>query len=159
MKNLLPFFITVLLLIGISCSKEKQLERSLHKKEGIWDIDKISWQIVQQDTSGQTFKTGVETNAGTFTFDKGGSGSYDYTVDGTKRASTFSWQVDGSDIIISYISQSINSNLDIEQIVISFTGSETSKNNIELSGSETIQEVGGVNIDQFVLTGTFNLSK
>ncbi|MCH8319045.1 MAG: hypothetical protein IIA88_11230, partial [Bacteroidetes bacterium] len=45
-----------------------------------------------------------------------------------------------------------------EQIVISFTGSETSKNNIELSGSETIQEVGGI-IDQFVLTGTFNLSK
>ncbi|MBW8050796.1 MAG: hypothetical protein FVQ77_10770 [Cytophagales bacterium] len=150
----------MLLLIGISCSKEKQLERSLHKKDGIWDIDKISWTIVQQDTSGQSIETGgVETNAGTFTFDKGGSGSYDYTVAGTKRANTFSWQVDGSDITISRISQSINSNFEIEQIVISFTGSETSKNNIELTGSEIIQEVGGVNIDQFVLTGTFNLSK
>lgn len=58
MKNLHSFFTlatAVLFAVAFTgCSKEKKLERTLHKKDGEWNISSVTWQKVEQ--SGSTLR-------------------------------------------------------------------------------------------------------
>lgn len=137
------------------CSKEKKLERSLHKKDGTWTIDQLDYEIVDQDfnNSTQQIFTGVANNVGSVTFDKEGGGSFNYSVEGYTRTLSFSWSVSDETITLSRISQSISGA--ITQIVVAYTGTEIDNDRIEIAGSETEQGIDG----QFVIAGTMQLSK
>ena len=153
----LLFIMAVLLLIN-ACSKEKKLERTLLKKEGEWKITSATWQQVVQDTSGQSVTTGTTTDAGKFVFDKDGSGRYNFTLDGNPYAQTFYWSVNGEEISITKVSQTSDVSGNISQLAISFEGTQTGKNSIEIEGSETHQYSSG-NISQIIISGTFSLEK
>jgi hypothetical protein len=101
---------------------------------------------------------GTSNNVGSFTFDKGGSGSYSFTIDGTSYANTFGWSVSGTTISISKVSQSVNLQGSVDQLAIAFSGNETGKKSIKLEGSETHQFVSG-STSQTVISGTFSLVK
>ncbi|HYG49404.1 MAG TPA: hypothetical protein VD905_00810 [Flavobacteriales bacterium] len=144
----------------VQCSKEKKVERSLYKKEGTWSITSVSWQKVLQDTSGQSVSQGTTANAGTFMFDKDGSGSYNFTVDGTIYNETFAWSVNNTTVSITKVSQNVDftGGGSIEQIAISFSGDQKDKKNFEIQGSDSRQYASG-SISQKVFTGTFSLTK
>ena len=147
-------------IIGFSfaCSKDNSLERKIAKRDGVWNIDEVSWTIVSQSGSGQSVTNGTTQNAGTFTFDKS-SGKYSYTVNGTKRSGTFSWSVTDGKVSLTSVRQSIDfSSGGLTQYSVAYSGTDVSKSKMVIEGSETDQEVGS-SINQFVLTGTFTLSK
>lgn len=163
MKNLRLFSFTLLLLscsIFLSnCSKEKKLERALYKKEGVWNITSVTWEKVIVNSSGQHVSLGMTANAGTFTFEKDGKGSYNFTVDAATYSRNFTWTVHDETIKIVRVSTDVNfSTGDIDQLTIAITGSQESKNNIRFSGSETHVYSGGPT-SETVLTGTFSLTK
>lgn len=106
LKETLNFCFLILLLS--SCSKDKMLERRLHKNEGEWKITSFSWSLVSQSGNGQLIKNGVTNNAGTFTFDKDGSGKYSYAVDTFQRSGTFKWNVDDQKITITSANQQMS---------------------------------------------------
>ena len=141
-----------------SCSKDKKIEKALHKKEGEWNITSVTWEKVVQDTSGQSINFGTTSNAGTFTFDKDGDGNYQYTINGTSRFLSFRWNVHDEKISVTKLSNTFDLNGDFTQTVISMMGSQTSKNTIVLEGSETIQYSFGT-VSQEVLVATFSLTK
>lgn len=161
MQKLLLILTTGLsLLVLFSCSKEKQLEKTLYKKEGSWNVKSAEWnQVSQSSTTGQSVVTGTSTDAGTFTFDEGGNGTYSFVL-GTKTYSeSFTWSVSGETFSITKITQAIDFFTgDITQIVISFSGSQIDKNTIEMDGSDTRQYTSG-DITQTVMTGSFTLTR
>lgn len=153
--------VLVFTLFAAGCSKDKRIERTLHKKDGEWTITNVTWQKVVQDTSGQHISTGSTANAGKFSFDKDGSGSYSFTVDGTDYSQSFTWDVNDEKISVTKVSQSVNIfSGSVEQLAVAISGSRNSKTEIHLEGSETHQYVGGSPIiSQHVFTGTFSLTR
>jgi hypothetical protein len=163
MKTLsqITLFLGSILILSSSCSKDKSIERSIQKNDGVWNIDNVDWQVVQQSTSGQNITTGSTANAGTFTFENDGTGKYSYTVGDTiTRSGSFKWSVDNEKANITYVSQSFSWSGSITQKTVAYTGSTSSKTKLTLEGSETDQYTGGSSyITQFVLTGTFTMTK
>jgi hypothetical protein len=160
MKSMKPF-LHVLLLAVFSmtmthCSKEKRTEHSVYKKSGEWTITSVSWEKVLVDTSGEHVGIGTTANAGTFTFNKDGSGSYNFTIDGTNYSQNFTWSVSGTTINVTKISQTVSLS-GIDQFVIAISGTKSDKHSFTVQGTETHQYAGGT-IEQSVLTGTFTLS-
>jgi hypothetical protein len=162
MKKFNILFSATLLLLTfiVSCSKDKKLEINIQSKEGQWNIDNVTWTIVQQTNSGQVIANGTTNNPGTFTFDKDGSGSYSYQIDTIQRSGNFTWYVDDQKAILTSVNQTINftGGATVTQKLVAYTGTQTDKNKLTLQGSETDQEAGS-GVNQFVLTGTFQLSK
>lgn len=160
LKNKAHLFLIALSILFSACSKDKMLEMRLHKNEGEWKINHVNWTVVYQSQNGQTVRSGTTYDAGTFTFDKGGKGSYSYSIDTIQRTGSFNWQVEDRKVTITSINQSFSfgSNVNINQKAIAYTGTETKKNEIVMEGSETEQEAGS-SITQFSLTGTFYLNK
>jgi hypothetical protein len=144
----------------LSCSKDKMLERRLHKKEGQWNIDQVDWTIVYQSSSGQVIRSGTTYNAGTFTFEKNDVGRYSYAVDTFQRSGAFRWKVDNQKVSVVSINQtfSFSSSPTISQSAVAYTATEPGKNSLIMEGTETQQEYTG-GISQFVLTGKFYMSK
>jgi len=136
-------------IIAAGCSKEKRVEHRLEKVKN-WNIDKIDYQKVQTGT-GVTAKVGTETNAGTMIFNKDGSGSYDYMLDGQKRTGTFTWTNSVNNVTFNYVATSAT----IVQAV-SYTILDDSSKSMTLQGSEVIIDATG---NQLVLNATFYLSK
>lgn len=145
-------------LLVFSCSKEKKLERTLHKKDGEWTISSVTWQKVVQGSSGQSVTLGTTTNAGKFVFEKDGSGSYNFTIDGTSYYQTFKWSVNDENISITKVSQTFDFQGNFTQLAIAFSGVKTGKNSIEIEGSETQQYSSGSTLQE-VISGTFTLKK
>jgi hypothetical protein len=163
MKKLRLFSFSLLLLacsmLLSNCSKDKKLERTLHKKEGVWNISSVTWQKVIVTSSGQTVSLGTTANAGTFTFDKDGTGSYSFTVDGSGYSRNFTWSVTDENIKIVRVSTDIDfSTGNVDQLTIAIVGEQKSKNSIELGGTETHVYSSGPTTES-VLTGTFSLTK
>lgn len=162
MKKLNLLSLTVIVLacsvLLSNCSKDKKLERALYKKEGVWNISSVTWQKVIVSTSGQTIALGTTANAGTFTFEKDGSGSYNFTVDGSTYSRTFTWTVNDENISVVRVSTSIDFSGNVDQLTIAIAGEQKSKNNIELAGTETHVYSSGPTTES-VLTGTFSLTK
>lgn len=139
---------TLMIAIGTGCSKEQRIERRL-EKAGTWNIDNITWSKVENNGTGQSVGMGTETNAGTFTFNKGGSGSYNYTLDGQKKSGAFTWSNDASVILITVSSGTIS------QQVIAYTILERSRNKFEIQGNEVTNSVPS---GQYVMSAVFKLS-
>lgn len=162
MKNFHSFFTlataVLFAVVFTGCSKEKKLERTLHKKDGEWNISSVTWQKVEQSGSGQNVTMGTTTNAGKFVFDKDGSGSYNFTVDGDTYSQSFNWSVSEDAISVAKTSQTVDFSGNFTQLAIAISGEQTGKNKIRLEGSETLQYSSG-SITQKVITGTFELSK
>ncbi|MEO5643356.1 MAG: hypothetical protein ABIQ40_07575 [Bacteroidia bacterium] len=155
--NLLaPFFL--MLILFSTCSKDKQFERALHKKEGTWNIKNVAWQKVVQGSAGQSINLGTTSNAGTFSFDKDGSGSYSFTVDGSTYSENFNWTVSDEHVSIAKVSQSFDLSGNFSQLAVAISGTQQSKNTIELAGSQTNQYSSGP-VTQQVITGTFLLER
>lgn len=162
MKKSNILFITFILLTSsfllTDCSKDKRVERAVYKKDGNWNINSVTWTKVIQDMSGQSVTQGITTNAGTFSFDKDGSGSYNFTIDGDTYSQTFTWTVDNEEISIVKVSQLVDLSGNIDQLAVAISGTQSSKNKIDLDGSETHQYSSG-NVTQKVMTGTFTLER
>lgn len=83
-----------LILVGTSCSKAKRAERKLHRV-GTWQVAELDWsltsQVISDSSLFQGVKFGTEINAGTFTFEKGGTGYYTITFDGISKSANFRW--------------------------------------------------------------------
>jgi hypothetical protein len=153
-------FCTVIFL-SLSCSKDKTMERHIQKKDGVWNIDNVSWTIVEQTSApSQMIWSGSDANAGTFTFENDGSGKYFYTVDDTiTRAGSFKWTVDDQKANLISASQSFDYNtFSYTQKAVAYTGTQPSKTKLTLEGSETDQ-YGSGSISQFVITATFTMTK
>jgi len=160
LSSRLTLLLCAALLISSSCSKDKSMEKQIQKNDGQWNIDLVTWQIVQQSSSGQSIRSGSDANAGTFTFEKGGSGKFSYTIEDTiKRTGTFEWTVDDEKVSIVSVTQSINySTFAVTQKAVAYTGTQPSKAKLTVEGSETDQNSSG-GISQFVLTATFNMTR
>ena len=76
----------MVLTLGTSCSKEKQLAKRL---EGTWAIDK--WDGTITPTGGGIATPFTFTNVGTMTFKEDGTGSYSITTAGTTQNGTINW--------------------------------------------------------------------
>lgn len=159
MKYLNRFFSLVVIGLTLTaCSKEKQLERTLYKKDGKWKVQSAEWsQVSQSSSSGQSVVTGTSTDAGTFEFKDDGNGSYDFTLGTETYSQSFDWTVSEENFSIIKVAQSFDFFTgDIVQMAISFSGTRVDKNKLEIEGSETFQYYSG-DIDQRVMSGTFTL--
>lgn len=146
------------LLIFTGCSKDKMLEKRIHKKEGKWNIVTLHYTLIYQTSGGQQTKIGTINNAGTFTFDKD-NGTYSYEVEGFTRSGSFTWAVDDQKVNITSVKQSFDlSTSSFKQTSLALSGTEPEKNKLNLDGSEVDQQVGS-SVEQFALTGTFILEK
>jgi hypothetical protein len=157
----LTLSLCLLVFLFIGCSKDKLIEMHLEKKDGVWNIDQVTWTLVQQSTAhGQQISSNTTSNAGTFTFVKGGSGTYTYNVaDTIQRSGSFNWSVSNQKVSLIRVSQSISfTSGNIDQRSLVYNGTQPSKTKLTFSGSETDQNYSG-DITQSVFTGTFTLTK
>ena len=97
MKLLL--FTLLLIITSTSCSKEKKTERVLHRV-GSWEIAELDWTMVSQEVIDTSLFVGTisgsETNAGTFYFDKDGTGNYLFTYNEIPKTGNFRWSVNSN---------------------------------------------------------------
>src|SRR5688572_2031060 len=125
MKHFFTLVTLAALLISIqSCSKEKRLERMIYTNDGNWSITTMTYTLVATDENNTvvTLAATLE-NAGTFDFEKDGSGSYNFTIDGVNHAQSFGWSNSDESVSITRISQDIDFTTgDIEQLAIAFGG-------------------------------------
>lgn len=95
MKKQLYLLTAAVVLLITSCSKEKQITKRL---EGTWNIDKYEGTYT---SGGQTFPD-VASDAGTFTFVEGGTGSAVIKIVGsTDNNFNFTWKVTDEKITIT----------------------------------------------------------
>ena len=99
MKSLFTLFSLLLILSVTSCSKEKKIERVLHRT-GSWEVAELDWTMTSQSITDsslwQGVMTGSETNAGTFYFDKDGTGNYSITYNQIQKNGSFRWSVNSN---------------------------------------------------------------
>jgi len=153
-----------------SCNKDKKLEKTLKKADGVWNIDQVVWNEIDQKIilaspvpGSQTIASGTTTNAGTFTFNDG-TVVVNFTINGKTTSDTWPWTVDNETITIADITQTlpIPPITLIEQSIIAYSGEQTSKDKITLEGASTLQEIGlspSDTINQYVLTAAFSLTR
>lgn len=133
----------------------------MYTSNGVWNIKSMTYTLVNTDENGisVTISKTVE-NAGTFTFEKEGNGSYNFTLDGVSHSQSFAWSTSDESLSIAKIAQSVNIFTgDIEQFVIAFGGEKSAKNKVTLEGTETYQGTTDTGITQNVLTATIMLEK
>jgi len=156
-KNILLTFLVGIVLLA--CSKDKRIEKVVYKKDGNWKVSTIEWNQILQTQNGQSITSGTSTNVGEFTFDESGSGSYNFTIaDSNVYAETFNWAVSDENISIAKVSQSFDFSGNIKQIAVAFSGTQKSKTELTIEGSETLQGFTG-DFTQRVLTAKITLTK
>ena len=154
------FFFLALVFVGAltmnSCTKEKRTERMLYKNDGNWEITTMTYTYVTTDENNVEITVSATlSNPGTFSFDKDGNGSYNFTLGGTNFSQSFKWSVSDESISIAKIAQTIDFFTGaIDQLVIAFGGEKTSKNQILMTGTETHQIASDTGALQSVLTIT-----
>ena len=116
MKKNIYILCLAFIFIGASCSKAKRAERKL-QRVGTWQVAELDWTIASQEISDtslfQGTKSGIETNAGTFTFEKGGTGYYTITFDGLSKSANFRW----SSVNIESSNSSVDSEIQIVESI------------------------------------------
>lgn len=99
MKSLFTLFSLLFILTLSSCSEEKKIERVLHRT-GSWQVAELEWTMTSQGITDTSLLQGVisgsETNAGTFFFDKDGTGNYAITYNQIPQNGFFRWSVNNS---------------------------------------------------------------
>lgn len=155
-KNIALVVVSIVLLSA--CSKDKKIEKVVYKNDGEWKIKSVSWNQIIQTQNGQSITNGTSTDIGTFTFNENGSGSYYFTIDTNIYQQSFNWSVSDESISVTKVSQTFDFSGNIKQIAVAFSGTQNSKTELTIEGSETIQGYTG-EVTQRVFTGTFLLGK
>ena len=148
--------ITMAVIVLAACNKEKQLEKTVTKKDGVWDISTVDWELVKVvGFVSQTVNVGTSTNAGTFTFNESGSGSYDFTVNDTTFIGDFSWTNDEDSIYLNKVSVTFNPiTFESEQHVVAYSAAKVGKNELEMTGGDVLNTINSQSVfaGEFVLT-------
>jgi len=155
LNSILSIVLVAVLSLGLAgCSKDKRIENQLTKKDGVWNIDEVQWVTTEQIFTpfSQAVLTGTTINAGTFTFDDGGSGSYDYTAGGVRRTGSFTYTVDDEAIAVVQVSQGL---FPFYQETIVYAGEKPGKKTLTLDGTEVYQDIE----QQTIFAGEFYLSR
>ncbi|MFH2143194.1 MAG: hypothetical protein ABIJ97_12275 [Bacteroidota bacterium] len=169
-RNLIPLIIIVFL---IACSKEKRIENSISKRDGVWNISSVEYSRIEQIVTGSNYGQSVtiektESNIGTFSFDKEFHDiMYDYTLNGEHRKGGYDFTIDDENIIITSANIGISGFIYyltsdayyIEQIAVNYIGEKTDKNSLVIEGSEIYQHVSDTSTVQISLTATFYLTR
>jgi hypothetical protein len=158
MKNQFAFFLSVVFcLVLLGCSKESdpKPENTIDHVGEKWNIVSVEYTMIDQNLTNpsQVADNGTAANAGAFYFNSG-KGSFDVTINQTRKEDFFSYTESGSDVTITSVSQNVGGT-NFSQNVIALSGEKTSATTMTLEGSITKQSMTG----QFVLTGTFMLQK
>jgi Lipocalin-like domain len=139
----------VVALFVTSCSKDSQVEHNLENVK-TWQIDQIFYQKAQAGTSGVKAKVSTEYNCGVLIFDKDGTGSYDYMLDGQHRVGSYKWTITAGNLTFNYAAASSTGAQAATYNIIHQT-----KTSVVLQGSEALVDVTGT----FALDATFSLRK
>lgn len=158
MKSKMLFFCLALVSAGIfSCSEDDEVKRKgdgdVTHEGAKWNIASVEYMLIDQSTTGQTFKNGTKENAGAFYFVDGGTkGSFEMTVEGYNKEDVFNYTIDNGSVSILDVEQSVGVSTNQNILVINGEATETS---MSLEGTITKQSTTG----QFVLTVTLSLVK
>jgi hypothetical protein len=153
----LVYFLAVILTIA-SCSKDSEVKKKgsdgdvTHTGDK-WTITSVDFTLIDQGTSGQTFKSGIKENAGSFYFD-GEKGSFEFDVEGYHKEDVFHFTNDSGNLTVVDIEQNVG--VVTNQNVLVLSGEQTSETQRTLEGTITKQSSL---TSQFVLTATFTLVK
>lgn len=154
---MLFFFIAAVSAALFSCSDDNEVKRKgdpdvSHEGEK-WTITSVEYQLIDQSTSGQTFKNGTKANAGSFYFVPGGpKGSFEMEVEGYNKEDVFNFTLDQGAVSIIDVEQSAGVQTNQNILVLSGEATETE---MVLSGTITKQSTTG----QFILTLDMTLQK
>jgi Lipocalin-like domain len=143
------FTLIVFALMGSSCSKDTQVQHNL-ETVNTWQIDQIFYQKAQAGTSGVKAKVATEYNNGVLVFNKDGTGSYDYMLDGQHRTGSYKWTVSAGNLTFNYAAASSTGAQAATYNIIHQT-----KTSVVLQGSEALVDGTGT----FALDATFSLRK
>ena len=154
LRMLVYFF--ALIMVFAACSDDKEAKKKgdadvTHTGDK-WNIASVTYQLIDQGTSGQTFKNGTKTNVGSFYFDTE-KGSFEMDLEGYHKEDVFSFQEDQGSITITDIDQSVGGT--ISQNVLALSGDYESDTEITLDGTIVKQSTTG----QFILTVELSLVK
>lgn len=128
MKSKILFFLVAVTAAVLSCSDDNEVKRKgdpdINHEGEKWTITSVEYILIDQSTSGQTFKNGTKANAGSFYFVSGGpKGSFEMEVEGYNKEDFFTYTLDQGSVSI----------VDVEQSV----GTQTNQNVVVLSGDAT----------------------
>jgi hypothetical protein len=158
MKSKMFFLFMTLISAGIFSCSEDEVKRKgdadVTHEGAKWNIASVDYMLIDQSTTGQTFKNGTKENAGSFYFVDGGTkGSFEMNVEGYNKEDVFNYTIgtDGAVSIID-IEQSVGVTTNQNVLVISGNATDTA---MTLEGTITKQSTTG----QFVLTVTLSLVK
>ena len=154
---MLLFFIVALSVAVASCSDDNEVKQKgdpdLNHTGDKWTITSVEYNLIDQSTSGQTFKNGTKANAGSFYFVPGEEkGSFELNVEGYNKEDAFNYTMDAEDVTIVDVEQSAG--VQTNQNILAVTGSVTGSD-MTLDGTITKQSTTG----QFILTLSMTLSK
>jgi hypothetical protein len=156
MKNhILSFISYAVLTLCFACSGNdpEPSQITINHTGEKWNITALEYNVVDQNFRNPSIKNGTTSNAGAFYFD-GSKGSFDIKIDDIHKEDVFGLVSGTSDITITSIEQSVQGT-SFSQNVIVLSGDKPSGSSMTLSGTITQQSLNG----QFVLTGTFTLTK
>jgi HSP20 family molecular chaperone IbpA len=157
MKSKMFFFFLALISASIFSCSEDEVKRKgdadVTHEGAKWNIASVEYMLIDQSTTGQTFKNGTKENAGAFYFVDGGSkGSFEMNVEGYNKEDVFNYTIDAGSVSIIDIEQSVGVTTNQNILVINGEATDTS---MTLEGTITKQSTTG----QFVLTVTLSLVK
>ncbi len=109
------------------------LAKKLSRKGGKWSIERLVWQIVEQDIPNQNIYDGEE-SGGTLTFTEDGNMRYDYNLNGVQRSGSAVWSINETDLQITYIDLA---NTVSGALTVDYTVQHEGANNIKLQCVET----------------------
>jgi PBP1b-binding outer membrane lipoprotein LpoB len=153
----LVYFLAVILIIA-SCSKDSEVKKKGNDADVThtgdkWTITSVDYTLIDQSTSGQTFKSGTKANAGSFYFD-GENGSFEFDVENYHKEDVFHFTNDSGSLTVVDVDQNVG--VVTNQNVLVLSGEQTSETERTLDGTITKQSSVA---SQFVLTATFTLVK
>ena len=155
-SRLLLFFAVIMSATLISCSDDEvkmKGDPDITHEGAKWDITAINYTLIDQSTSGQTFKSGSN-GTGAFYFVDGETvGSFEMTMEGYNKEDFFNYTVDGESLTVVAVEQSAGTNT--YQNVFALSGTVVSETERTLTGVITKQSTTG----QFVLEFDVELQK
>jgi uncharacterized protein YdeI (BOF family) len=159
MKLKIVLYLMVVLVAFASCSKDDEAKKKGSDEDVThtgdkWNITSVEYTLIDQSTSGQTFKNGTKSNVGAFYFD-GGNGSFEFELEGYHKEDSFQFSDEQGNITVAAIEQGVGGG-EVSQNVFVLSGTKTSDTAMTLEGSIIKQSSL---TSQFTLTATFTLEK
>jgi hypothetical protein len=138
----------------VGCSDDDDKDSGMKHVGEQWKITQIEYTFVDMTKTIPDVSIDEAQNAGFFYFDAG-KGSFDITVEGTRKEDVFTYTEDASSVNISAISQSAGGGT-VSQNIIEISGEKTTPTTMTLTGMVVKQQSTS---GQFSLTADFTLVK